>query len=328
MPLALAPAKAVADAAVTLCCCAVGGNWHDDFDICYRRGIWGSKSATARHMRHEGVFANIHPGQLGIAVYGFHWSDPSHPPLNKGGVAFGPRAPREAFAQAVFTDYFLFEVEAVPYVSTTPVWSDSDPDPWDLRVPINPLCRVSGVELAMADVNPPVAEGLRMSGAYQSMPFLIVDSKVRPTASTPAASPPPLSPRASDALNHTFRRVEASVLRDYLLSQNTPPRCAFCGLWGADDDLQVAHLKARASCTEAERWDPNVAVLACRACHHLFDSGVIFVDDVGVTRVHQPAATSEWRRDRSHGLDGRPFPSFSSENRCYLAWHRTSLGLP
>lgn len=316
--------ETIAGQTLTIACSAVGGHWARDFPICLERGLWGSKSSTADKMSHRPAFDRIQPGQLGIAVHGFRWQNPARPPRNAKGTAYGPRAPRRHFMHAQFSEFVLFEVDGPVYEETTRVWSETEPDDWDLRVPLNIYAHERDVELRMDEINPEIAEAIRMSGIYASMPWAFAPAMLG--GSTPSRDPIPSVPDApTDVLGQIVRRREASAMRRTLLTGRSAARCAFCERGCASEDLEVAHLKGRRFCSERERLDPGVAVLACVTCHHCFDAGTIFVDDAGVIRTTETAGTSEWRRDVFARLDGRSFGSFAPSNERYLAWHRSKV---
>jgi hypothetical protein len=315
----------VANQTVTICCSAVGPNWERDFQICVDKGMWGSKSATAARMSHSGVFEAIQPGQLGIAVQGFHWQDPENPPRNANGAAFGPRAPEAVFGQACFRRFLLFEVDGRAYRSTRQMWSNSAVDEWDLRLPFNPLYSAENVVLRMDEINPLVREGIRMSGIFASMPYVISPALLGIPANGSSGGLLYPTTKATDAVAVGFVRVEASLLRAKLLGNREFAPCAFCGRESLCRDLHVTHLKQRAVCGEAERLDPNIAVLGCITCHHGFDAGVFFIDTTGMMRINRAARGSEWRSVNFAPLAGRPFSSWSEPVQAYLAWHRTNV---
>lgn len=323
MSEAFAP-EIAASQPLTVVCSAVGAHWSADFPICTERGLWGSKSSTAKRMRHMHAFERIHPGQLGVAVHGFRWQNPERPPRNAKGSAYGPRAPLEHFLRAQFSELALFEVEGTPYISTARMWGETEPDAWDLRVPINVFAHAKDVELRMDEINPLVAEAIRMSGIYASMPWVIAPATLgMPQLNASASFPTTTVP--TDALALAVYRTEASRVRLALLAGRRRAPCSFCGKDCMADDLHAVHLKARRACCEHERLDPGVAVLACVACHQGFDSGALFVDAEGVIRTTEGAEKSEWRRAWLSGLDGRAFACFAPSNEGYLAWHRREV---
>jgi hypothetical protein len=316
--------ETVADQVLTVACSSVGAHWAQDFPICVERGLWGSKTSTAKKMSHMPAFAHIQPGQLGIVVHGFRWQNLDHPPRNAKGAAYGPRAPLEHFMQAQFSEYALFEVEGPAYTSTARVWSQSDQDEWDLRVPINVYAHERNVELRMNEINPVVAEAIRMSGIFASMPWVIPPATLAGSSWSP--TPRRLPTKAStDLLGHVVCRREASAMRTALLAGRPTAPCAFCERECVADDLEVAHLKKRRICSEDERLDTAVAVLACVLCHHCFDEGAILVDETGTIRTTEAATISRWRREMLSHFNGRPFASFGPSNERYLASHRDDV---
>ncbi|HEY1451543.1 MAG TPA: hypothetical protein VGF47_11385 [Solirubrobacteraceae bacterium] len=320
-------AEVVANQALTVACSAVGAHWSKDFPICVERGLWGSKSSTAERMQHVDAFARIQPGQLGIAVHGFSWQDPQNPPRNASGAAYGPRTPLEHFLRAQFSEFALFEVEALPYTSHAKIWSGEAPDEWDLRVPINVYAHVQGVTLRMDEINPLVAEAIRMSGIFASMPWTIAPATLGAQSSAERGVTPVTPRRAAptDALALVVRRTESSRARRTLLAGRRSAPCSFCAMECLDDDLEAVHLKARRECSEGERLDPGVVVLGCVACHHCFDSGALFVDAEGVIRTTEAAEQSAWRRAWLASLDGQQFACHGPTNEGYLAWHRLEV---
>jgi hypothetical protein len=318
--------ETVADQALTIACSAVGEHWARDYPICIDRGLWGSKSSTAGKMSHLPAFERIQPGQLGIAVHGFRWQNAAQPPRNAKGAAYGPRAPIEHFMHAQFSEFVLFEVEGLAYTSTSKVWSETEPDDWDLRIPLNIYAHEKNVELRMDEINPAIAEAIRMSGIFASMPWVIAPAVLG--SAPPSGAPRPLAPGApTDVLGTVVRRREASPLRKVLLAGRSTAPCAFCKRECVEDDLEVAHLKPRRFCSEHERLDPGVAVLACVTCHHCFDVGALFIDGEGVIRTAEAASTSEWRREVVRHLDGRPFSCFGPSNKRYLDWRRSEAAV-
>jgi hypothetical protein len=314
----------IAEQVLTIACSAVGEHWSRDFPICVERGLWGSKSSTAARMSHLDAFDSVQPGQLGIAVHGFRWNDPSRPPRNAKGSAYGPRTPFAHFLHAQFSEFVLFEVDGPRYTATSRVWSVREPDEWDLRIPINVFAHERDVELRMDEINPAVAEAIRMSGIYASMPWVIAPA----TLGMPPGGAKALPRRATgptDVLGHAIHRREASAVREALLAGRTAAPCAFCERECLACDLEAAHLKQRRACSEHERLDPAVAVLACVACHHAFDQGMVLIDADGIIRTTPAAEESQWRRDWVASLDSRPFSSFTPANGVYLAWHREEL---
>lgn len=317
--------ETVADQVLTVACSSVGAHWARDFPICIEQGLWGSKTSTAKKMSHMQAFAHIQPGQLGIAVHGFRWQNADHPPRNAKGAAYGPRAPLEHFMHAQFSEYALFEVEGGAYTSRERVWSQSEPDEWDLRIPINVYAHERNVELRMDEINPVLAEAIRMSGIFASMPWVIPPATLVGSSWSPTP-PRRLPTRAStDLLGHVVCRREASAMRTALLAGRLTAPCAFCERECVANDLEVAHLKERRICTEDERLDTAVAVLACVLCHHCFDEGAIFVDETGTIRTTEAATISPWRREMLSRFSGRPFTSFGPSNERYLACHRDDV---
>jgi len=154
--------------------------------LCRSRGV-GLEGQHRRQHEPQAGFDRIQPGQLGIAVHGFRWQNPAQPPRNAKGSTYGPRVPLEDFMRAQFSEFALFEVEGPAYESTTKVWSDREPDAWNLRVPLNVYAHEKNVELRMDEINPAVAEAIRKSGIFASMPWVIAPATLEIPGSIGAA---------------------------------------------------------------------------------------------------------------------------------------------
>jgi hypothetical protein len=92
-----------------------------------------------------------------------------------------------------------------------------------------------------------------------------------------------VKPDASDARGAAARRLEQAALREYLLEGKDSGLCGFCGRSLPARMLVAGHIKPRAQCTDAERWDfKSVAALVCElGCDALFEYGYIIVDQTG-----------------------------------------------
>lgn len=116
-------------------------------------------------------------------------------------------------------------------------------------------------------------------------------------------------------------RVEQPALRRRLLAGRSAAPCGLCGETFPAEYLVAAHIKRRADCTERERADPNVAMLACLfGCDAAFERGDLWVTDAGLIVVHPTSTVS----GRLAWLDGRRAPAFQSDNRRYFKARRAS----
>lgn len=123
------------------------------------------------------------------------------------------------------------------------------------------------------------------------------------------------------AIAGTFRR-EQRALRAYLVNGRDILDCGLCGRSLPSSLLVAAHIKPRSICSEKERVDPNVVMLACvLGCDSLFDKGHLFVDENGLVRATEPSqGTSDLDKFTSH-LVGKRATAFSEASRGYFAWH-------
>lgn len=130
----------------------------------------------------------------------------------------------------------------------------------------------------------------------------------------------------SDRLGLARIRVEQPALRRRLLADRAEAPCGLCGVVASADYLVAAHIKRRADCSERERADVDVAMLACLfGCDAAFERGHVQVADDGIITIH---ARADRTRDRLDHLSGRPAPAFNSANRRYFRAHRAAHTLP
>lgn len=114
-------------------------------------------------------------------------------------------------------------------------------------------------------------------------------------------------------------RVEQPALRRRLLAGRSEAPCGLCGEMLTTDYLVAAHIKRRADCSERERADINVAMLACKfGCDAAFELGHLRVREDGSIVVLGPASSAR----RLARLQGRIASAFSVESRRYFQAHR------
>ena len=129
-------------------------------------------------------------------------------------------------------------------------------------------------------------------------------------------------PNGTDkAITGTFRR-EQRALRAYLVQGNDFLDCGLCGRQLPSSLLVAAHIKPRSFCSEKERVDPNVVMLACvLGCDSLFDKGLLFVDGNGVLNTSTPTISSTDLNEFVSNFVGRKARAFNQGNSVYFAWH-------
>jgi len=82
-----------------------------------------------------------------------------------------------------------------------------------------------------------------------------------------------------DTLRHAKGRLEQGILRAYVLGGQDSSECALCGETFPVDLLVAAHIKRRASCSDAERrnYESNLMAVCAFGCDDLFERGYIAV---------------------------------------------------
>jgi hypothetical protein len=92
--------------------------------------------------------------------------------------------------------------------------------------------------------------------------------------------------------------------------------------------LVASHIKPRNECTEKERIDPSVVMLACvLGCDSLFDKGFIYVAQNGIIKVSRK---SDFYPDLSQfisAIDGKVAQASSQNRKHYFAWHERNIAL-
>lgn len=122
-------------------------------------------------------------------------------------------------------------------------------------------------------------------------------------------------------------RLEQRALRQHLLGKREIAECGICGRSLISSLLVAAHIKPRNICSENERLDPNVVMLACAlGCDALFEKGVIYVDSKGTikfsTKHANVTALVEFTRDLKEKSAG----AHSGDSKKYFDWHLKNVG--
>jgi hypothetical protein len=123
----------------------------------------------------------------------------------------------------------------------------------------------------------------------------------------------------------SFRR-EQRALRHSLLGRNSFVSCGICNRRLSSNLLVAAHIKPRNSCSEKERVDPNVVMLACvLGCDALFDKGVIYLDEKGTVRLSGRFSEEQDLKSFVSHLEGKTATAFSFSSRKYFDWHAKNV---
>ena len=118
-------------------------------------------------------------------------------------------------------------------------------------------------------------------------------------------------------------RKEQGILREYLTQLQTEAVCHLCGKDFPTTFLVAAHIKKRADCTDAERKNLNVGMLACKfGCDDLYEKHYIFVDEEGVIRRDKSKQITEAMESHISKLDGRKCGIWSTANKVFFDAHR------
>jgi hypothetical protein len=127
------------------------------------------------------------------------------------------------------------------------------------------------------------------------------------------------------AITTTFRR-EQRALRQHLIGSSEIAQCGICGKKLSRNLLVASHIKPRSYCTEKERIDPHVAMLACvLGCDALFDKGAIYIDEEGHIRPSGKLNSTPDLDLFLQGLVGKRADAFSANSRKYFEWHKKNM---
>lgn len=125
----------------------------------------------------------------------------------------------------------------------------------------------------------------------------------------------------------TFRR-EQRALRQSLVGGQKSGTCGICSRVLSTNLLVAAHIKPRRSCTEEERLDSGVVMLACvLGCDALFDKGAIFVDNLGLINATGKFGDNPDLKAFIGGLEGRVSSAHTERSAKYFDWHAREIAL-
>lgn len=109
-------------------------------------------------------------------------------------------------------------------------------------------------------------------------------------------------------------RPEQSGLRQYLIN-NKPQKCILCDKNLPLCLLETAHLKPRCILIHKERNDKNVVEFMCRYCHHLYDNGLLSVNN-GLLDVSPIINKYDLKYDKN-----KPIKYYNLYNEKYFIFH-------
>ena len=130
----------------------------------------------------------------------------------------------------------------------------------------------------------------------------------------------------TDRVSSGTSRREQAALRQRLLRQRLRAPCGICGRTLSEGLLWAAHIKPRKDCSERERLDINVAMLACvLGCDALFGKGIIYLDETGIVQTNGKYAKEEDLVAFFKGIEGKKSVAFSEKSKVYFSWHRKNV---
>lgn len=125
----------------------------------------------------------------------------------------------------------------------------------------------------------------------------------------------------TDVERVTYGRSEQRALRKFLLRGRDQAECGLCGQPTDAKYLVAAHIKPRRDCTEEERRDPNVAMLAClMGCDAAFENGDLRVFGNGAMSVAPELRSG--RPDWAASFQSAQAAVYSASNAEYFAARR------
>ena len=278
----------------------VGRASQQNLEIGLQRGIWGFRDELMRGTR-AATYEAMSPGD--ILVIGSVSSAPG-----------GPRRPASEWRGHPFRQLVIGVIVDVHQAAAADVWPD-DVYPW--RVSFETEWEAH--DLVVGD---DLAEALRLSGVGAGAPIQVA---AKPSASSAATTQPapPVFPEGvpTDKIGTAVRRSEQTWLRRTLLDGRSVAPCALCDLEFPDWMLTAAHTKERNACSESERRDPNVGMLACPNCDSAFEKGAILVNGHGIIEV--PGLPDQPNGLAAHvaRLHGKACSAFNEDSETYFA-HR------
>jgi hypothetical protein len=173
-------------------------------------------------------------------------------------------------------------------------------------------------------------------GGLETKCFRLLESNgFKIVRKTDNAEPPMTREQATDRLANIVgdssgkaevnTRKEQKILQDYLIQSRTEAICHLCGKEFPVTFLVAAHIKKRADCTDGERKNLDVGMLACKfGCDDLYEKKYIFVDEKGIIRRNQSKSITKAMEPTIVSLDGKECSIWSDSNKEFFDAHRTS----
>jgi hypothetical protein len=129
---------------------------------------------------------------------------------------------------------------------------------------------------------------------------------------------------ALDVLSAQNARKESAIFRKHLFGKHQNASCHICGRILPVGLLVAAHIKPRASCTDAEKRDLRVVMSACKlGCDELYERGFVQVglDGEIVTSEHIRTMTPDLKSFASV-LSQKACAAHNEHTESYFRWHR------
>ncbi len=276
----------------------VGQKSQPNLVIGLQQGIWGFRDELMKATR-AATYESMTPGD--VLVIGFASRAPG-----------GPRRPSEDWQGHPFRHVAIGVITNLEHGSTADVWPD-DVYPW--RVTFEAQWSADDVVLGTA-----LSEAMRLSGVGAGAPILVgAEAVPGPPGRARSSVFPPGAP--TDRIGKAVRRGEQEWLRRTLLDGRTIAPCAICSLDFPDWMLTAAHTKKRSDCSDSERRDPNVGMLACPNCDQTFEKGAILVNERGVIEVPSLSGQPAGLAEHLSKVAGKICTAFSESSKAYFA-HR------
>lgn len=103
----------------------------------------------------------------------------------------------------------------------------------------------------------------------------------------------------------TYRRVEHSVLREWLFGDKTVEKCAICAKEYSTKSLIAAHKKKRSKCAENEKRDLNIVMPLCLfGCDYIYEQKYLRIMNGKVVKGVLPESLTTTDKSYIHNMIG------------------------